>query len=297
MPESALTRNSSRAMASEPRPYPNSFATMPFTLAHPAAVLPLKPLKWLPLIPLIIGSMVPDLAEYLPERFLTYVPSSHSRTGSLLLDLPFGLFLMLLLLLLQRPLTAPLWEPHRSFIRAAIRRFTAQPWWWLRSVPAVFIGTWTHLIWDSATHRDRWFVRHFPILQRPLAPEREHIWEVFHVLQYASSALGLLVLAAWYAYELRKSGFVGTGRIWRKCLLGGCVLVSLGIGVFVLSIQPGRETFPNYMIFSIVLECAMGSFAAIFLLSGLAITATEALRSRVAQPPTAPLGTSHGPRT
>ena len=148
---------------------------MAFTLAHPAAVLPLKPIKWLPLLPLIIGSMTPDFAEFLPEALLTRVPLSHSKEGSVIFDLPFGLFLVALLVLLQKPLTSPLWEPHRSFIRAAIARFTARPWWWLWSAPAVFIGVWTHLIWDSATHRDRWFVRHFPVLQRPLVPEGERV--------------------------------------------------------------------------------------------------------------------------
>jgi hypothetical protein len=250
---------------------------MPFTLAHPAAVFPLKRIKWLPLIPLIVGSMAPDLAEFLPQALLERMPLSHSRPGLVVLDLPFGLVLVGLLVALQIPLTAPLWEPHRSFIRAAVKRLTvASRWWLLTAAPAVFVGACTHLLWDSFTHRGHWVVRHFPFLQRPLTPDGEHIWEVFHVLQYLSSAFGLAVIAAWYVFELRKSGLVGTGRIWRKCLLGACVIASLGIGVLVFSAQPNHETFSNYLTFSIVLECAMGAFALLYLAAGLVISATQA---------------------
>src|SRR4051812_21804529 len=137
---------------------------MPFTLAHPAAVWPLKRFKWLPVIPLIVGSMVPDLAEFLPQALLDRMPHSHSKIGAVVFDLPYGLVLVALLVILQSPLTAALWEPHRSFIRATIRQLTASRWWLLRAAPAVFVGACTHLLWDSFTHRNHWVVRHFPIL-------------------------------------------------------------------------------------------------------------------------------------
>jgi hypothetical protein len=197
----------------------------------------------------------------------------------LLLDLPFGLGLVLLLVLLQSPLTAPLWEPHRSFLRSAITRFVATSRCWLAAVPAVFIGTWTHLLWDSCTHRDTWVVRHFPILKRPLAPQSEHVWELFHVLQYASSVLGLTVLALWYAVALRKSGLQGTGRSWRKWLLGACVIASLASGAFRLSMNSAYGALSNYMMFSIVLERAMVSFALLYLVAGLVITAVQTQQS------------------
>ena len=248
---------------------------MPFTLAHPAAVFPLRRVKWLPVIPLIVGSMTPDLVDFLPQTLLDRLPMSHSKIGSVIVDLPFGLALVAFVVLLQAPLTAPLWEPHRSLIRAAIARFTQLRGGWLTAAPAVFIGTWTHLLWDSCTHRDRWVVRQFPILQRPLQPDGEHIWELFHLLQYASSVIGLTVIALWYAFELRRSGLHGTGHIWRKCLLGACVVASLTIGVSVLTLQPDYGMFSNYMMFSIVLQSAMGSFALLYLASGLTIATVK----------------------
>ena len=42
---------------------------MPFTLAHPASVLPLRHAPQLRTAPLIIGAMVPDLPYFLPGKF------------------------------------------------------------------------------------------------------------------------------------------------------------------------------------------------------------------------------------
>src|SRR5437588_497357 len=55
---------------------------MPFTLAHPAAILPLRGLRYLRTAPLIIGAMIPDLPYYVPARFGHFGPETHSVTGS-----------------------------------------------------------------------------------------------------------------------------------------------------------------------------------------------------------------------
>jgi hypothetical protein len=39
---------------------------MPFTLAHPAAILPLRGWRYLRTAPLILGAMAPDLPYFLP---------------------------------------------------------------------------------------------------------------------------------------------------------------------------------------------------------------------------------------
>ncbi len=47
---------------------------MPFTLAHPAAVLPLRRLRLLRTVPLIIGAMTPDMPYFLPWRIAKHIP-------------------------------------------------------------------------------------------------------------------------------------------------------------------------------------------------------------------------------
>src|SRR5204862_1061868 len=63
---------------------------MPFTLAHPAAILPLRGLRYLRTAPLIIGAMIPDLPYYVPARFGHFGPETHSVTGSFTTCLVFG---------------------------------------------------------------------------------------------------------------------------------------------------------------------------------------------------------------
>ncbi|MGH8296134.1 MAG: DUF4184 family protein, partial [Steroidobacteraceae bacterium] len=53
---------------------------MPFTLAHPAAVLPLRRAPLLRTVPLIIGSMTPDVPYFLPWRIAKYIPQGATHT-------------------------------------------------------------------------------------------------------------------------------------------------------------------------------------------------------------------------
>ena len=56
---------------------------MPFTLAHPAAILPLRGIRYLRTAPLIIGALMPDLPYYVPGKAAcTWHPETHSIAGS-----------------------------------------------------------------------------------------------------------------------------------------------------------------------------------------------------------------------
>ena len=68
---------------------------MPFTLAHPAAVLPLRGLPHLRMAPLVVGTLVPDLPYYLPWAILPlrmnrYAALTHVFAGSFTIDLLLG---------------------------------------------------------------------------------------------------------------------------------------------------------------------------------------------------------------
>ena len=69
----------------------------------------------------------------------------------------------------------------------------SQPSEWAFAAVAIVLGVWTHLLWDSFTHTGGWVVRRVDALSAPvvLGP---YTGTVCHVLQYLSSAFGLIVL-------------------------------------------------------------------------------------------------------
>jgi hypothetical protein len=171
---------------------------MPFTLAHPAAVVPLRKLSFLHTVPLIIGSLVPDLPYYLPERLGHMLGETHNLTGLLTICLPLGLGILLGILSLRDPLTTLLSARARWVCVQALERFTSHTRRELVAILSILTGAWTHLAWDSFTHQDGWMVARVAALSAPV-----HIFgwqtEMSHLLQYLSSVFGLAVLASWYS--------------------------------------------------------------------------------------------------
>jgi Domain of unknown function (DUF4184) len=185
---------------------------MPFTLSHPAAVLPIHSRfkNWIPLSALVIGSLVPDAEYYfpMPEHFKL---NSHALLGTFSSSLPFGICLWLIFYWLAPSAAFLLPSPHREAIAPQLKPRLASLAQALGVALGVLIGAWSHVLWDSFTHVRGWIVRHVPLLQRPLFG---HGLPGYKDLQYFSSVLGLCVL--FYAYNrwLKASGV--QMWIWRK---------------------------------------------------------------------------------
>jgi hypothetical protein len=207
---------------------------MPWTFAHPAAVLPLA--KWsgvpLSLTALMIGSVVPDFGYYVFK--FDGSAFAHSFLGSLTLCPALGFALLLLLGVLRRPLCHMLPQPHREALRSLAHtswrcHWTSVPWLLL----AMVVGAWTHILWDSFTHKDRWFVERIDWLQREVFEIRGHILHGYSMLQYISSMVGVAALLWAYWNWLRKAH--GTRPIrwfepedaWRY----GCIIGALAAAV------------------------------------------------------------------
>ena len=167
---------------------------MPFTLAHPAAVLPLRGVRHLRMAPLVVGAVVPDLPYYLPGG--RYLPVTHAFVHSFSVDLLLGYALLASLVVLQRPLTALLSVRARALCLRALLPFR-RPIEWAFAAPAILLGVWTHLLWDSFTHKDGWIVHRVEALSAPLAVGAYNS-TMYHALQYLSSVVGLCVLVLWY---------------------------------------------------------------------------------------------------
>ncbi len=136
---------------------------MPFPLAHPAAVLPLKRYcpRRLNFPALVIGSLSPD-AGY------CFGNSDFSHTffpGSFAFCLPVGLLMLACFYALRWPLVAIL--PGRlkqAFLPSCQRPVGSL----FLIVPSLLIGAWTHIFLDSLTHSDGWMVGHLLFLQKPV---------------------------------------------------------------------------------------------------------------------------------
>jgi hypothetical protein len=174
---------------------------MPFTFAHPAAVLPLRRVsqKYLSFTALIIGSMAPD-AEYF-IRMQVDSRYFHTTQGLLYFDLPVGLLLYMMHKYILRPATMV------HLPDSLARRFTGLQQErprsaadWLVICMSLLAGAVSHLLWDSFTHSRGYFVRHYAPLQKEI-PIPGDTMQIFLILQQGSTVLGLLALA-WTIYRL-----------------------------------------------------------------------------------------------
>jgi len=127
---------------------------MPWTFAHPAAIVPLRSLcpRWLSFPALILGAMAPDFSYYvgMHGQWRTFC---HTPEGILTACLPLSLLLLALLLRFAAPLTVLLPEPHRALVRGQLQP-PPHPAWraWAVAALSVLIGAATHVLWDSFTH-------------------------------------------------------------------------------------------------------------------------------------------------
>lgn len=247
---------------------------MPFTLAHPAAVLPLRRAPLMRSVPLIIGAMTPDVPYFLPWRIAKHIPQgmTHTLLGTLTLDLPFGILILLFMWLLRVPLAAPLGRSPRAKCLCALERFGSRPRNWVLAPLSLLVGSWTHLLWDSFTHPDGWMVSRISALSAPVSLF-SYTGELCHVLQYVSSVFGLAVLVVWLALlplptsatadEERSSG--------GPLLLASLVAAAAVAGGFETVAHLGRHLPGSYHLFYLLLTRATAWFALLYTAAGLLI--------------------------
>ncbi|MEU5343849.1 DUF4184 family protein [Streptomyces sp. NPDC020766] len=174
---------------------------MPFTLSHPAAVLPLMRRPFVPAA-LVAGSVAPDVPYFLarlgvsetsPQDWygpLLNATETHSFDAGLLVGLPLALGLVAAYRLLRAPVTAllpsglRLPEPERVPGLRAKARYTM----WL--LVSALIGIASHLAWDAFTHGDGFLVTHVEALRASALGGLT----VARLLQYVSTVFGLAVV-------------------------------------------------------------------------------------------------------
>lgn len=172
---------------------------MPFTLAHPAIMLPLPKLlgRHAVFSALAIGSMMPDAPYFLALDIDR--GDTHSLYGLLWFSLPLGLlFYGLFHTLIKRPLAFVL-PPELGARLPLSPMLDADKHLWALPL-SVWLGSFSHIVWDSCTHKYGFFVERLPLLKTLLFRFGGYNFWLYKVLQYVSGVLGvaILLLAAWW---------------------------------------------------------------------------------------------------
>ena len=245
---------------------------MPFTLAHPAAVLPLRHLRYLRTAPLVIGALIPDLPYYVPGAVARLLGQTHSFEGSLTACPLLGSAALVAVFVLRAPLTALLPARARWLCRHALAPFSHRPIEWLIAPLAIVLGVWTHLAWDSFTHTDGWMVHRVAALSAPVTIG-PYAGPVCHVLQYLSSVFGLVVLAVWYLRLPAPPSSEGHMRAHSSSM--PALLLVAAAAVVIGGVQATEyfgRTANVYRTLEVFLTHGLAWFGLLYLVAGITVT-------------------------
>jgi hypothetical protein len=182
---------------------------MPFTLSHPAAVIPIR--RYGILSALVVGSFAPDMLYFIP-RMGNRLPAglatyAHTLPGLFFFCLPLGLAaLWLFHTFLKRPLISLFPVSHQLRLLPAADGFKFLPLGqFAKIVGSILLGAASHITWDSFTHGSGWMVERIELLQMHIALTPHFQVGVYELLQYGSSVFGLLIIGYYYFRWLRES--------------------------------------------------------------------------------------------
>jgi Domain of unknown function (DUF4184) len=244
---------------------------VPFTLSHPAAVLPLLRSPLLPSA-LVAGSVAPDLPSYLPLP--VHPAQTHALPAAAGTDLVLGVALLVVFhLLLRAPLVALAPEGLRRRLPDQLRLgrlAIAIP----TVVASVALGAATHLAWDAFTQVDGAAVQAIPLLWTTVVgPHR-----LFNVVGYVSSAGGLAALGWWTHRWYRRTPPTqtsppGLASFARRCVLTGMAIAAT-LGASIAATRPQAQVSGYDQVRALLLGA--GSVAALAV--GCYAVAWQALR-------------------
>jgi Domain of unknown function (DUF4184) len=180
---------------------------VPWTFAHPAAILPLRSVGGfrLPLAALVIGSLAPDFGYYL--SLFPLATFAHSALGILLFCLPAGALVLALFAAVRHDVIWLLPQPHRGALFSSMHEcgHVTSPGNLFRAAIGLCVGAATHVVWDSFTHASGLAVHMLPALQTPVFMVGTRQMHMYNLLQHASTAVGLLAMLVVYRRWLRRS--------------------------------------------------------------------------------------------
>ncbi len=177
---------------------------MPWTFAHPAAVLPLRALcpRYLSFPALVVGSVIPDAGYYIAGA--DFATHAHSLIGGVLICLPTGLLALWVLYFMRRPLCFILPQPHRAALTPLADAPVALTAWLLLKVAvSLVIGACTHIVWDAFTHKRDLIGLPMAWLHATAFQAGARVVPVYYVMQWLSTLAGTAILIVAYRRWLR----------------------------------------------------------------------------------------------
>ena len=170
---------------------------MPFTLSHPAILLPFLKNKKLSATALIIGSMSPDFEYFFRMKMQSEI--SHTFWGIFLIDFPLGFIVMFAF---HEIIKKPFIENAPLFFQKRLAVLKDSNWIdyfknnFLTVVISFFLGAVSHIFWDSMTHWDGYLVQRVSFLNLELFSI-----PLYKIAQHLSSIIGLAYILG-YVYNL-----------------------------------------------------------------------------------------------
>lgn len=170
---------------------------MPFTLSHPAILFPFLKNKKLSATALIIGSMSPDFEYFFRMKMQSEI--SHTFLGIFLIDFPLGFIVMFAFHeIIKRPLieNAPLFFQKRLAVLKDSNWIDYFKNNFLTVVVCFFLGTVSHIFWDSMTHWNGYLVQRISFFNLEVFSI-----PLYKIAQHLSSIIGLTYISV-YVYNL-----------------------------------------------------------------------------------------------
>jgi len=221
---------------------------MPFPLAHPAAVLPLRRFcpRHLSFPALIIGSLTPDVG-YAFSRCKLEIFSHRPLAGPFGFCLPVGLVLVLGFYLLRRPVVRLLPARHRWAFLPLCQRPAGSPF--LIGCSLV-LGALTHELLDALTHPEDWLVRYLPVLLAPVPGLRHSHLQICDLLYAICTFSGVAWLTLCYLrwWEQGIGTAIPRSMQWGSALLLAGAILILALASRVLHPRMGMITAGTYSV-------------------------------------------------
>lgn len=206
---------------------------MPFTGAHPAAIIPLAKHRFI-LSALIIGSIAPDLGYYV--GFATPNRISHSILGIFLFSLPSGfLFFLIFHYILKRPLL----ELFPDSLRSRLFKYTKKSGYLSFKqlklvILSIIIGAFTHIAWDTLTHEHEWKQHGMNFVEYRVLRTSKGSIALHHIFQHGSTVAGLTIIAIWFTGWYRKTRpQIVPGAVFSQPLRYIFLLAMIGISLLL----------------------------------------------------------------
>jgi hypothetical protein len=176
---------------------------MPFTLSHPAAVIPIR--RYGILSALVVGSIAPDILYFIPR--VQQSAYGHTLPGLFFFCLPWGLAaLWLFHTFLKRPLISLFPVSQQMKLLPVAEGFSFFPLaQFAKIIGSILLGAASHITWDSFTHNSGWMVEQFGFLRKHIIIASRLQIGIYDVLQYASSVIGMVLIGYYYFRWLRES--------------------------------------------------------------------------------------------